>query len=149
MADAATPHRVIAQRVRELRTGRGWSAQRLADELTKRGVSWDRSIVANLETGRRQTVTVEEWLALAYVLDVAPVHLLVPPTDADRPQTGGFVNVAPVHSVVTTPGWYRAWVRGQAPLVGVDPRRYFSEVPDSEFVPPADRWTPPDITPSQ
>ena len=41
-------------------------------------MDWTRIVVTKLETGRRQSVSVEELLALAYVLNVAPVHLLVP-----------------------------------------------------------------------
>src|SRR4051794_35558476 len=72
------PTRVIALRMRELRTKRGWSAQELADQMVKVGIPWQRPVVANLETGRRRTVSVEELLALAYVFNVAPIHLLVP-----------------------------------------------------------------------
>ncbi|WP_280837575.1 helix-turn-helix transcriptional regulator [Micromonospora sp. A200] len=131
--------------MRDLRKGRGWSAQRLAEEMTRVGISWDRSIVANLESGRRRAVSVEEWLALSFVLDVAPVHLLVPPTDDQRPATGGFVEVQPVGTVTTTPGFMRAWVRGQTPISTVDARRYFSEVPESEWQVPAGQWTPENI----
>jgi transcriptional regulator with XRE-family HTH domain len=130
-AEPLAPHRAIAGRVRALRTQHGWSAQRLAEELASVGIAWDRSIVANFENGRRAGVSVEEFLALAYVLSVAPVHLLVP-TDA--------VDMTPYR--ITPEGdprrveWVRAWIRGQAPLGVVDPRRYFAEVPTSEWKPP-------------
>lgn len=78
-----TAHRVIAERVKQLRNDHGWSAQRLGEELTRIGVAWDRSIVANFESGRRPFVTVEELFALAYVLGVTPVDLLVPDDAAD------------------------------------------------------------------
>lgn len=121
------PHRVIAVRVRELRKRRNLTAARLAEEMTKAGVKWDRTIVTNLENGRRSAVSVEEALALAYVLDVAPVHLLVPL------ESDGWYAV--------TPGGYstrndrvRAWIRGTYALEGhTDLRSYFSEVPADEF----------------
>ena len=126
-----TPHKVIAARMRQLRTGRGWSAQRLSEEMSKVGVPWDRSIVANLESGRRRTVSVEEMLALAYVLSVAPVHLVVPPVGQDDktpyavvPNSGEIPN--------PPPDTVRGWIRGHAPWTA-DPRRYFTEVPDSEW----------------
>jgi transcriptional regulator with XRE-family HTH domain len=55
----------------------------LADALHADGLRWDRSILANLESGRRRDVSVNELLALARCLGVAPVHLIVP-IDADR-----------------------------------------------------------------
>lgn len=91
------------------------------------GVPWDRSIVANFETGRRSTVNVEELLALAYVLDVAPVHLLVPP------ESGPY---NPVSIVESNTANVRAWIRGTRELAGQDPRRFFAEVPLDEYEPP-------------
>jgi transcriptional regulator with XRE-family HTH domain len=121
--NGATPTALVAARVRELRDGRGWSAQRLADELTQVGINWDRSIVANLESGRRATVSVEELLALAYVFGVAPVHILVP-TD-DRPYPVVPTDERPTRQV-------RAWIRGKEALK--DERTYFIEVPADEWV---------------
>jgi transcriptional regulator with XRE-family HTH domain len=73
-----TPTAVIARRVRQLRESYKWSAERLANEMTQAGAPWDRTIVANLENGRRGTVSVAELLALGYVLDIPPVSLLAP-----------------------------------------------------------------------
>lgn len=66
----------IATRVRGLRKARGWSAQRLAEEMTAAGLPWDRNIVANLENGRRKVVTVDELLCFARIFDVGPMALL-------------------------------------------------------------------------
>ncbi len=123
------PHRVIAARMKELRKARGWSAAHLAKEMTSVGVPWDRSIVANLELGRRATVSVDELFALAYVLNVAPVHFVVP-TDDDGPD----YQVAPgAHPVTLAEA--RAWIRGQRPLG--DRRLYYGEMPRNEFYPEA------------
>lgn len=122
------PTRVVAARVKALRSKRGWSAQRLADELTKVGIPWDRSIVANFENHRRQTVGVEELLGLAYVLDVAPIHLLVPPADDQV-----FYGVTPEMAIPLREA--RAWIRGREPAIGQDPRSYFAEVPDQDADP--------------
>jgi transcriptional regulator with XRE-family HTH domain len=130
--------------MRDLRDGRGWSAQRLAEEMTKVGIPWDRSIVANIENGRRASVSVEELLALAYVLSVAPVHLVIPPVDADDSDRTPY-RIVPSSEWTSTPSVARAWIRGQTPLRGVDARRYFSEVPDSEWQPPDWQWTPENI----
>lgn len=134
MTQPRSPHRVIAERVKALRKGRGWSAQRLADEMKKVGISWDRSIVANLEYGRRAAVSVEEWLALAYVLDVAPLHLLVPTKGTTyrvlaQPRPGEqYERDAEAHLDDV-----RQWISGKHPLPGTDLRIYYSEVPEEEF----------------
>jgi len=93
--------------------------------MTEAGVKWDRSVVANLESGRRASVSVEELLALAYVLEVAPVHLIVP-VDAD-----GWFAVTP--DLSTTNEYARAWIRGSVALPGIDERQFFSEVPADEW----------------
>jgi hypothetical protein len=75
-------------------------------------------------------VTVDELLILALALNVAPVHLLVPPDDYEAPY--------PVTATVTAPNHrVRGWIRGlyllrRLPRVG-DYRDFFSEVPPDEF----------------
>ncbi len=136
-----TPHHVIASRVRELRKRRGWSAERLAQEMARVGVPWERMVVTKLETGRRASITVEELLALAYVLEVAPVHVIVP-TDGDEE----LYRVTPAGVPQVTRSQVRHWVRGFEELPGQDPRLYFSEVPPVEFgigePPPHLSWPP-------
>lgn len=73
-----TPTQAIAAQVRRLRNEYGWSAQRLADELTSIDVTWDRMVVVNLELGRRASVSVMELLALAHVFEVPVFSLLAP-----------------------------------------------------------------------
>ena len=131
------PHEVIAERVRELRKGRGWSAERLAEEMTAVGVPWSRVVVTKLETGRRPGVSVEELFALAFVLEVAPVHLVVPTAKESERMLYRITPAGPR----SFPSFVRAWIRGQTPIGKVDARRYFSEVPESEWPPPPE-WTP-------
>jgi transcriptional regulator with XRE-family HTH domain len=122
---AAQPVEHLARRVRELRRRRGLTAAQLAERLREVGLDWDRNVVANLETGRRASLDVGELLALALVLDVAPVHLLVPLDDE-----------APFHVTPTRiekSGPVRDWVRGAEPLDGTDARVYWSEVPEVEW----------------
>ena len=64
--------------VRQLRTGRGWSAKALADRTTEIGHSVGRATISELETGKRRNVSVAELVALAAALDVPPVALLYP-----------------------------------------------------------------------
>lgn len=82
----------VVANMRRLRKARGWSAQRLTEAVTAAGIAWDRSIVANLENGRRSTVSVDELAALARVLDVEPPWSLtetpICATCAGTPPTG-------------------------------------------------------------
>lgn len=84
----------------------------------------DRSTIANIETGRRQRIGVDEWLTLAFVLGVAPLHLLLPRGEDDP------VTVAP--KVTVTAGAARRWATGREPLPGQDERTFRFEVPESE-----------------
>lgn len=137
------PHEVIAERVKTLRKGRGWSAELLAEKMSGVGIPWSRVVVAKLETGRRPGVSVEEFLALAYVLEVAPVHLVVPPLDAEDSDRTPY-QLMP-NGPVSAPSAVRAWIRGQMPIGSVSARRYFTEVPDGEWSPPAWQWSPENI----
>lgn len=120
------PTRVVAQRVREVRERRRMSASRLAEEMTRVGVPWDRGTVAKLETGRRANVSVAELLALADVLNIAPVHLLIP-LDDEQPYQVTPTRVEPA-------GIVRDWIRGRWPLPSASLRDFYSEVPEHEFV---------------
>jgi transcriptional regulator with XRE-family HTH domain len=129
--DAAplSPTQVVAKRVREVRKKRGLTAAQLAEQMTRVGVPWKRGVVAKLESGLREAVSVEELLALASVLDVAPVHLLVPLDDDAQPY-------AATPTQVEAAGFVRDWIRGDWYLDGTDVRDFFSELPDHEFHPP-------------
>jgi 8-oxo-dGTP diphosphatase len=59
------------------------SAQQLATACAKLGLSISRSTLADLENGRRTTLTVAELLVIASALDVEPLRLLVPLDDGD------------------------------------------------------------------
>jgi transcriptional regulator with XRE-family HTH domain len=121
----------VASQVRKFRDRRGWSADDLAAECAQLGAAdLNRNVIANLESGRRGYVTADEVLVLAYALDVAPVHLLVPidrrdELDADRYRV--------VPDVFLPPATTRAWIRGAFCPPGRDPRRYFGNVPAEEY----------------
>jgi transcriptional regulator with XRE-family HTH domain len=70
--------RVIAGEVRRYRQAAGLSTQRLADRCAELGLPLRRSVLANLESGRRDSVSVAELLVLAAALGVAPVLLVLP-----------------------------------------------------------------------
>jgi transcriptional regulator with XRE-family HTH domain len=69
---------VIAREVRRYREERGMSAQQLADKTAALGAHIPRSVLANLENGRRPTVSVAEVVVLAAALNVSPLELMSP-----------------------------------------------------------------------
>jgi transcriptional regulator with XRE-family HTH domain len=83
------PSRVVGLRVRETRKDRQWTQERLAQELREVGIRIGQTDVARLEKlpGDKghdpRSVTLEDWLALAFVLDIPPLALLLP-TDEER-----------------------------------------------------------------
>lgn len=121
MSQSLSPTRSLALRVKALRRRHGWSASALAERMTAAGFKWDRFTVQNLESGRRQVVSLDESIALARVLDVAFVNLVLPVDECDeriRITDGDLV----AHRAA------RDWMSGNDPL-GADARVYFSEVP--------------------
>ena len=77
------PARVARQVAREVRRYREMqrpkmSTQKLADCTAELGMPIPRSVLANLESGRRDTVSVAEVLILAAALNVAPIELICP-----------------------------------------------------------------------
>ncbi|WP_420035078.1 helix-turn-helix domain-containing protein [Streptomyces sp. cg28] len=118
---------VLRARVKELRGRNGWSGADLGERLAELGVPWNRSVVANFESGRRPAVSVVEWLALAQVLNVAPVHLLVAPDASDgEPYRVTPDLVAPAQDV-------RAWIRGQYPISSDNLAQFHREAPSEEW----------------
>jgi transcriptional regulator with XRE-family HTH domain len=90
-----TPTKTVATRVRQYRTERGWSARVLAEKCQEAGLKWERDVVANLESGRRTTVTLDELLILALVLNVPPILLMTPLGTQDEQQVTPQVRAAP------------------------------------------------------
>jgi transcriptional regulator with XRE-family HTH domain len=70
--------RTIAQEVRRHRTARGMSAQQLADAVTGLGGDLPRTVISNLENGRRGNVSVAEVVLIAAALEVPPIALVFP-----------------------------------------------------------------------
>jgi transcriptional regulator with XRE-family HTH domain len=102
--EGARQTRLIVDAVRQLRTAKGWSAQQLAEEMTKAGVPWNADVVVNLEHGRRKSLRVHELLALLFVLDAPrPLEVLIP-GDEVFPVVPG---------VLVDPADIRAWLRGE------------------------------------
>jgi transcriptional regulator with XRE-family HTH domain len=72
--------RQVAREVRRYRESQRprMSTRQLADRTAELGMEIPRSVLANLESGRRETVTVAEVLVLAAALGVAPIELICP-----------------------------------------------------------------------
>ena len=84
----------IAAEVRRLRGSR--SAQWLADQTTRLGHTITRSVIADLENGRRRYVTTAELMVLAAALNTTPVALLYPdPCAADVEMLPGYTTDGP------------------------------------------------------
>lgn len=126
-ASPNTPVGTIGVRVADLRARRGYTATELGEKLEAVGVPWNRFTVKALESGKRQNVTVTELLALARVLNVAPVHLVVPP-DAENDT---LYQVTPSETVPAKTA--RAWIRGMFPILGGKAGEFHAEVPDDEY----------------
>jgi transcriptional regulator with XRE-family HTH domain len=128
---------VVAERIREVRKRRQWQPADLAARCAAMGAPYlTEDVIENIESGRRKAgkrrraVTVDELLAFAAALNVAPVHLLVPPDDFEVPYqvTAGITDGC--SSV-------RAWIRGITSLGDSDPRQFYTEVPRGEYYIPA------------
>jgi len=97
----------IAWQVRRKRKAKGWSARNLSDMCHVFGHDMPRSVIADLENGRRQSISVMELIVLARVLDVSPVDLVYPLELAD-----GQVTPRPVEPAVVLDA--RDWWRGSS-----------------------------------
>jgi transcriptional regulator with XRE-family HTH domain len=136
--EVLTATQVVAARVRKLRTKRGWSAEELAKQMKAAGIPWERIVVTKLETGRRASVSVDELLALAAVLNCPPVMLLTA-DERDQPdyEPGRVtLNYQVTPKVTSDMGGVRAWIRGAGPLDDADPRDYYAELPRGESFTP-------------
>lgn len=102
----------VVSRLKELRRRRGLTAQQLADRMADAGIPWEYGVVAKLETGRRKSLSIPEWLALAFVLDVPPLTLLLPTEDAAYQVTP---RTAAQSAAVG------AWMTGAHPLLTQEP----------------------------
>lgn len=74
------PSEVFVSRLRETRDARRLSQAELAQRMTERGRPMSKQALLALENGRR-SVSLDEALALAAILYVAPAHMLSPPDE--------------------------------------------------------------------
>ncbi|MFI6105803.1 helix-turn-helix domain-containing protein [Streptomyces sp. NPDC051310] len=110
----------IAREVRRYRQKKGLSAQQLSDRTVELGMPIQRSVLANLESGRRTTVTVAEVLVLAAALGVPPGVLIFPVGFAQHCENlpGSFPE----------PIWAIEWLSGRA-ILGEEEVEEYAESP--------------------
>src|SRR5690242_9621967 len=119
MANEQSPSDVVAARVRQVRKRRDLTTAQLAARCAELGAP-DLTTQAlyklegqrDVASRRPRPVTVDELLALALALNVAPVHLLVPPDESEAPYQ--------ITQTVTATSRFaaRGWIRGVVPLSG-------------------------------
>ncbi|MFI6138020.1 helix-turn-helix domain-containing protein [Streptomyces griseus] len=117
-SDASWPTRLalaIASEVRRHRQAQRLSAQQLSDRCAELGMPIQRSVLANLESGRRTTVTVAEVLVLAEALEVAPAALMFPAGYSQEVEVLPSVEVSPLRAV--------DWLGGYTKLSGFPKHR--------------------------
>ena len=77
MTTSGSPSADVVRRVKAERKRQGVTAAQLAERCAELGVpGLNTNVIANLETGRRGYVTVDELFVLADALDVSPGRLL-------------------------------------------------------------------------
>lgn len=70
------PTQHIAAEMRRLRTERGWSARELSERCAAAGLDLKRTVISNLESGYRTTVTAHELVVLAAIFGVTVMSLI-------------------------------------------------------------------------
>ncbi|MEU0272300.1 helix-turn-helix transcriptional regulator [Streptomyces sp. NPDC006307] len=70
--------KTIARELRRHRTERGMSAQQVSDACGRLGVDLPRTVISNIENGRRGNITMAEVVILAAALGVPPTVLAFP-----------------------------------------------------------------------
>jgi transcriptional regulator with XRE-family HTH domain len=96
-----------------IRAWRGKESQeRLARRVADLGVTMNRSILANIESHRREEITVEEVFAFALALNVSPTNLVLPRDEETE--------VAVTPTVTEWPFFVRLWIYGERRLAVTD-----------------------------
>lgn len=108
---AKAPTEVFSDQLRRIRERHGISVRDLSGRLEELGVTMDPSAITRIEKGRRG-VSLDDALALAAGLNVAPLQLLVP--------LGEEATMAVVPEIEIHPDLARRWIAGDSPLTNSD-----------------------------
>lgn len=108
--------KVIAEEVKRLRDKR--SAQWLADRTNELGYEVSRSVISDLENGRRRYVTTAEVTVLAAALNTSPVCLVYPPPYGSQVEALPGIDASKFHAAQ----WFSAlaWLSNSSALGGGD-----------------------------
>lgn len=71
----------VGRNIQRARKSSGMSAQHLSDGCGATGYPIPRSTIANLESGRKETVSLQELMVIGHVLGIPPMALLYAPQD--------------------------------------------------------------------
>ncbi|WP_440711158.1 helix-turn-helix domain-containing protein [Herbiconiux sp. YIM B11900] len=104
----------IGRRIANYRKMNGLSAEQLAERA---GAGLTRSIVANIETGRRTDIGVQQLLAIAWALRVSPTALLFP-LDKPRERIQTSDGDGQVRYAIQ---WMSGWIDQGLPLMNQTP----------------------------
>lgn len=107
----------IAREVRRHRLARGMSAQQLSDACSKLGAPMPRTVISNIENGRRTNISVAEVMVLAQALDVPPIALIFPAGYVDEVEYLPDRKIDPIRAVNAFSGKTR--IHQKSPLDGV------------------------------
>ncbi|MFE6364064.1 helix-turn-helix domain-containing protein [Streptomyces sp. NPDC057806] len=113
----------VAEQMRQARKAAGLTVAEAAEACAALGLAVPKTTITNLETGRRSSIDLAEFLVLAEVYKVPPISLLFP-LDAEAS-----VAVLPDREV---PTWEAvAWFTGETPLTEPAPQESAREVLDT------------------
>lgn len=97
----------IGRNIFSVRKSRGIIAQQLADRCSELGYPLARSTIANIESGRKRDIPVQEIAVIARALGVPPVRLLYPIED-------GGISFTALPDVEVLPTEAMEWFSGRA-----------------------------------
>lgn len=113
----------IAAEIRKCRNDAKLSAAKLSDRTDEAGMRITRSVIADLENGRKKTLDISELIVLARALNVAPLELIYPDLpDGDAEMWPGCVN----RSIVAA-----QWFSGEVVQLSDDDGDFFYSVSNS------------------
>ncbi|WP_406457048.1 helix-turn-helix transcriptional regulator [Streptomyces sp. NBC_01622] len=112
----------IAREVRRYRLARGMSAQQLSDACEKLGAPIPRTVISNIENGRRTNISVAETIVLARALRVPPIALIYPAGYEEELEYVPGKRVDPMRAV--------KWFSGE---MRIDERSGLNTLPDPDW----------------
>lgn len=101
----------VAGEVRRYRLQRGLSAQQLSDRCAELGLPIPRTVVSNIENGRRGNIGVAEVLILGHALEVPPAVLIFPVGYVEEVEAVPGEKMHPMHAI--------QWMGGEGPFPGL------------------------------